>query len=322
MEILMTKIVIFTTFLGLILGFTHRNEYINIATIENTNFDTIPSNLAIYGAQVFKENKCQRCHKLTTDGKKRLISLDGVGGKYPASWFYNLLIDPKAMIPKTRMPSFASLFDKALDNSKFEAMLVMKDKSDWTQTVDSKWEQLNLEVDKLKTSIKQDLNGKGEELSSEGLALIAYLQSIPTSPLLVAQYEKENLLREIELAKHEVEFQKVLNKEPSVITDIANKPLKSDMKIGKKLYIENCGVCHGQEGQGTIGPNLTDDYWIDGNDSYSIAKSIIVGKPEYGMLAFRNQLNPQEIGQITAYLRSIKETNHPDGKAGQEKRIE
>lgn len=318
----MVKIVVFIILLGLILGFTHRTEYVIIATIENTNFDTLPSNLAIYGAQVFKENKCQRCHKLTTDGKKRLISLDGVGGKYPDSWFYNLLIDPKAMIPKTRMPSFVSLFDKALDKSKFEAMLVMKDKSDWTQTVDLKWEQLNLEVDKLKTSIKHDLNGKGEELSSEGLALIAYLQSIPTSPLLVAQYEKENLLREIELAKHEVEFQKVLNKEPSVITDIANKPLKSDIKIGKKLYIENCGVCHGQDGQGTIGPNLTDDFWLDGNDSYSIAKSIIVGKPEYGMLAFRNQLNPQEIGQIMSYMTTLYGTNPPNGKAAQGKRME
>lgn len=292
---------------------------VKISEISKT--DTSQSYLEMYGQEVFKDNKCQRCHKLTIDGKKRLISLDGVGGKYPDSWLYNLLIDPKAMIPKTRMPSFVSLFDKTLDKSKFEAILMLKDKSGLTQTVDSKWEQLNIEVDMMKTNLKHDLNGKGEELSSEGLALIAYLQSIPTSPLLKEQYEKENLLREIELAKHEVEFQKVLNKEPSLITVIANKQLKSDVKIGKKLYIDNCGVCHGEEGQGTIGPNLTDDYWIDGNDRYGLAKSIIVGKPEFGMLSFRHLLNPIEIGQIVAYITTIKNTNHPNGKAGQGKRM-
>jgi cbb3-type cytochrome oxidase cytochrome c subunit len=316
-----TKLFIFIVFSISSLAFT--NDYnTNVVKIsEITNADTSQSYLEMYGQEVFKDNKCQRCHKLTTVGKKRLISLDGVGGKYPDSWLYNLLIDPKAMIPKTRMPSFVSLFDKTLDKSTFEAILMMKDKSDLTQTVDSKWEQLNIEVDMMKTNLKHDLNGKGEELSSEGLALIAYLQSIPTSQLLKEKYEKENLLREMELAKHELEFQKVLNKEPSVITDISNKQLKSDVKIGKKLYIDNCGVCHGQEGQGTIGPNLTDDYWIDGNDTYGLAKSVIVGKPEFGMLSYRHLLNPIEIGQIVAYITTIKNTNHPNGKAGQGKRV-
>ncbi len=316
-----TKFFIFIAFSISSLAFTtdFNANVVKISEIAKT--DTSQSYLEMYGQEVFKDNKCQRCHKLTIDGKKRLISLDGVGGKYPDSWLYNLLIDPKAMIPKTRMPSFVSLFDKTLDKSKFEAILMLKDKSDWTQTIDSKWEQLNIEVDRMKTNLKHDLNGKGEELSSEGMALIAYLQSIPTSTLLKEQYEKENLLKEIELAKHELEFQKVLNKEPSLVTNIAIKQLKSDVKIGKKLYIDNCGVCHGEEGQGTIGPNLTDDYWIDGNDSYGLAKSIIVGKPEFGMLSFRHLLNPIEIGQIVAYITTIKNTNHPNGKAGQGKRV-
>jgi cytochrome c oxidase cbb3-type subunit 3 len=31
---------------------------------------------------------------------------------------------------------------------------------------------------------------------------------------------------------------------------------------GKQLYVTNCASCHGPEGQGGIGPNMADDYYI------------------------------------------------------------
>lgn len=36
----------------------------------------------------------------------------------------------------------------------------------------------------------------------------------------------------------------------------------ADLTEGKKIYTEKCLVCHGAAGEGTVGPNLTDDYWI------------------------------------------------------------
>ncbi|WGH26484.1 MAG: c-type cytochrome [Candidatus Bostrichicola ureolyticus] len=32
---------------------------------------------------------------------------------------------------------------------------------------------------------------------------------------------------------------------------------------GKKLFNENCAICHNSDGSGNLGPNLTDDYWIN-----------------------------------------------------------
>ncbi|WP_185851174.1 cbb3-type cytochrome c oxidase N-terminal domain-containing protein [Blattabacterium cuenoti] len=38
---------------------------------------------------------------------------------------------------------------------------------------------------------------------------------------------------------------------------------KEFINDGKKLFEENCSTCHQSDGSGNVGPNLTDDYWIN-----------------------------------------------------------
>ena len=87
-------------------GFSNQEVINSSAPINISTVDTTQTPLVMYGAQIFKDKKCQRCHKLDEDGKKRLKSLDGLGGKFPDIWLYNFLQDPETYIPKTRMPSF------------------------------------------------------------------------------------------------------------------------------------------------------------------------------------------------------------------------
>jgi len=73
---------------------------------------------------------------------------------------------------------------------------------------------------------------------------------------------------------------------------------------GKRLYDWfNCKGCHANGG-GASGPALTDGWWRYGPDRVSIFVSIRDGRP-HGMPAFRDQLTPEQIWQVTGYVRAM-----------------
>jgi cytochrome c oxidase cbb3-type subunit 3 len=76
------------------------------------------------------------------------------------------------------------------------------------------------------------------------------------------------------------------------------------------MFAEKCAACHGGEGQGIIGPNLTDAYWIHGGKPNQILKTITTGVGDKGMPAWGEQLKPDEVQMMAAYVMSLKDT-HP-----------
>ena len=91
-----------------------------------------------------------------------------------------------------------------------------------------------------------------------------------------------------------------------------------DIAAGKVIYDKNCVACHGMLGGGNaIGPNLTDDYWLNGGSLEDVYKIIKVGKPLKGMLAWQNQLSPEQMLQVSSYVMSLVGTNPPNAKAAQ-----
>ena len=52
------------------------------------------------------------------------------------------------------------------------------------------------------------------------------------------------------------------------------------MASAKEIFATRCVPCHGPEGQGVIGPNLTDDYWIHGRSLVEIRRTISEGVPD------------------------------------------
>lgn len=73
---------------------------------------------------------------------------------------------------------------------------------------------------------------------------------------------------------------------------------------GKALYNQfNCSGCHFQGGGG-IGPPLMDSEWIYGSRPENIFETITEGRPN-GMPAFGGKINPDQIWQIVAYVRSM-----------------
>ncbi|HEX9843972.1 MAG TPA: c-type cytochrome, partial [bacterium] len=86
---------------------------------------------------------------------------------------------------------------------------------------------------------------------------------------------------------------------------------------GRTIFLTSCMPCHGDKGQGIIGPNLTDKYWLHGNRYNDIVNTIVNGVPDKGMIAWKTALNPQKINQVAAFVMSIRGTNPPNPKPPQ-----
>ncbi len=92
---------------------------------------------------------------------------------------------------------------------------------------------------------------------------------------------------------------------------------RPSLEMGRAVYVKNCVPCHGQGGEGGIGPNLTDDYWIHGSDINGIMKTIVKGVPEKGMIAWGKVLKKEELLPVGSYIVTLKGTNPPNPKAPQ-----
>ncbi len=107
--------------------------------------------------------------------------------------------------------------------------------------------------------------------------------------------------------------------EEAAPTQAAVATAPADAEAGKTIYTTNCVACHGVHGEGAIGPNLTDKFWLHGNTTADLIKIVTDGVPEKGMVAWKTILGPQKISDVVAYIETLKGTNPPKAKAPQGK---
>ena len=82
------------------------------------------------------------------------------------------------------------------------------------------------------------------------------------------------------------------------------------IKLGKKTYDRKCAACHGRSGEGLIGPNLTDGYWLHGNGKLaSVFDVISKGVLDKGMPAWKASLNEEQMMAVTDYVLKFKGKN-------------
>lgn len=89
------------------------------------------------------------------------------------------------------------------------------------------------------------------------------------------------------------------------------------LAAGKSIFDKTCVVCHGKYGEGLVGPNFTDEYWIHGGKPEDLKKTIVEGVIEKGMISYKSQFNNKQIDQVIAYILSLQGTNPPNPKAPQ-----
>ena len=273
-----------------------------------TAMDSLLSPLTIYGKAVYEREKCGDCHALASGADKTLINLDGVGSKYSLSWHYLHLEDPKMMVPRSDMPAFSKLTAAVITKEHFGAVWAA---SGAVSSADQSWEALQQEADQIRTILEADkiTVTKNNEL----LALLAFLVNREASP----EKLKADSIRNAE-QKRQVQawIAQVRNPMSEMVLTAKNR---NPMVVlsGKEIFLANCTPCHGPNGGGLIGPNLTDDFWLHGSTPEALLITIGNGVPERGMKSWKFDFTPRQIGLLAAYVQSLRGTNPPNAKAPQ-----
>ncbi len=91
---------------------------------------------------------------------------------------------------------------------------------------------------------------------------------------------------------------------------------------GEATYQSLCASCHGDKGQGMIGPNLTDNYWIHGGSNTDIYEILTNGVAAKGMPAWDASLRPEERAELVAFIQSIQGTDPEGAKAPEGELVE
>ena len=89
-------------------------------------------------------------------------------------------------------------------------------------------------------------------------------------------------------------------------------------KSGKKTYKRKCKACHGANGEGGIGPNLTDKFWLHGDGkAEAVYGSINTGIPDKGMQAWGPVLGEEKMFAVLKYVLEFQGTSPANQKAPQ-----
>ena len=90
---------------------------------------------------------------------------------------------------------------------------------------------------------------------------------------------------------------------------------------GAALYATTCAACHGDQGQGVIGPNLADDYWLHGARPEQVYQTITDGVLDKGMPAWQTALSDEDRGKVVAFIASLRESNPAGAKPPQGEKV-
>lgn len=143
-----------------------------------------------------------------------------------------------------------------------------------------------------------------------GIIYLINMYALGTVPHQADEYEEEMAMA--------VKQQEERNKKLANLIDENTVTLNTDAALlaeGQEIYLANCRACHGAEGQGGVGPNLTDKYWKHGGSINDVFKVVKYGVPDKGMISWSNKLNPPKINAVSNYIMTLVGTNPSNPKA-------
>ena len=93
------------------------------------------------------------------------------------------------------------------------------------------------------------------------------------------------------------------------------------LALGETFFLKTCASCHGDQAQGLIGPNLTDDHWLHGGKVTEVFQAIVKGVPAKGMPPWGRAFAPEELTALAAYVRSLNGTKPPKARTPEGRKV-
>lgn len=127
------------------------------------------------------------------------------------------------------------------------------------------------------------------------------------------EFKKEVELAQLENTKNAKATPDDMNIDKvTLLTDAAS------LAKGKEIFTNACAACHKVDGGGLVGPNLTDEHWINGGGIKNVFKIISEGsKNNPSMVAWNKNLKPTEIQNVASYVLSLQGTKPAGAKAAE-----
>lgn len=107
---------------------------------------------------------------------------------------------------------------------------------------------------------------------------------------------------------------------PPVATQAELEAILGDpaqVQLGAAVFTAKCAACHAPDGGGMVGlgPNFADDYWKNGDGSLAAIQDVVLkGVAGTAMVSWEQQLKPEELRQVVAYVKSLHGTTPANPK--------
>jgi cytochrome c oxidase cbb3-type subunit III len=145
-----------------------------------------------------------------------------------------------------------------------------------------------------------------------GIVYILHFHVLGTGELQDEEYKTEMAVAQAEIEAYRATMENSVDE-----TNVTAVDDPARLASGKTIFEANCAACHAADGGGGVGPNLTDEYWIHGGDIKSVFVTIKNGVPSKGMIAWKSQLSPGQIQEVSSYLLTLVGTTPANPKEPQ-----
>lgn len=138
------------------------------------------------------------------------------------------------------------------------------------------------------------------------------MMDFSSSPFLPSD---EDRYKDAVLKATMAKFETLGDLEPKALTFASYAQSEEWMSYAASTFASNCASCHGADGGGMVGPNLTDDYGKNLKTIDDIYTVIDKGAAGGAMPAWGQRFHPNDLILLTSYVASLRGTNPGLSKA-------
>lgn len=148
-----------------------------------------------------------------------------------------------------------------------------------------------------------------------GIGYFVYYSVLGLGKTQLEEYAEEQRIAAIKIEAYKANLLDLIDENTVEFDQSA-----SALAAGKSIYDMNCAACHASDGGGGVGPNFTDEYWIHGGSINDIFRIVKYGVPAKGMIPWDDQLSPEEMQQVSSYIKTLVGTTPANPKEPQGER--